>query len=338
MQEQNDSDILTISESVRFLIVIYEFRFGKSANAFSKFLEIIEKPRKRYYNEGGRMEKEVLQWHPAFYAGLQIELKEEKDNLIFENEHQLGTKPKEMDVLIIKKEKDIPVRKNIGRIFRKYNIVEYKSPTDYLSIDDYYMVYAYACFYKSDTATQDSIPISEITITFVCKRYPEKLMKHLRKVWNYEIIKREPGIYLIDKGMNRDIVPVQFIITKELGKEENMWLSSLTDELKDKEEKKRLVEEYQKHRDNKLYESVMDIVVRANQKEFEEDTGMCKALEELMADVIAKREKEAIERGIAQEMRNIVYNMLKKKMSDEDICEIVECDREYVDMVRKSIA
>ncbi|MBQ6887367.1 MAG: hypothetical protein IJN54_07660, partial [Lachnospiraceae bacterium] len=46
LQEQNDSDILTISESVRFLIVIYEFRFGKSANAFSKFLEIIEKPRK----------------------------------------------------------------------------------------------------------------------------------------------------------------------------------------------------------------------------------------------------------------------------------------------------
>ena len=77
-----------------------------------------------------------------------------------------------------------------------------------------------------------------------------------------------------------------------------------------------------------------------------EDKGMCKALEELMADVIAKREKEAIERGMAkglaqgreQEMRSVVSNMLKKKMSDEDICEIAECDREYVDMVRKSIA
>ena len=42
------------------------------------------------------MKKEVLQWHPAFFAGLQIELEEEKDNLIFENEHQLGTKPKQM--------------------------------------------------------------------------------------------------------------------------------------------------------------------------------------------------------------------------------------------------
>lgn len=46
-------------------------------------------------------EKQVLQWHPAFYAGIQIELAEEAEKLIFENEHQLGTKPKEIDVLII---------------------------------------------------------------------------------------------------------------------------------------------------------------------------------------------------------------------------------------------
>ena len=94
------------------------------------------------------MTKEVLQWHPAFYAGIQIEFEEEKDNLIFENEHQLGTKPKEIDVLIIKKQENIPIQKNIGRIFRKYNIVEYKSPDDYLSTDDSYKVYAYCCLYK----------------------------------------------------------------------------------------------------------------------------------------------------------------------------------------------
>ena len=46
--------------------------------------------------------KEVLQWHPAFFAGIQIELEEEREYLSFENEHQLGTKPKEIDVLIIK--------------------------------------------------------------------------------------------------------------------------------------------------------------------------------------------------------------------------------------------
>ena len=87
-----------------------------------------------------------LQWHPAFFAGLQIELKDDKENLSFENEHQLSAKPMEIDVLVIKKEKDVPVRKNIGRIFRKHNIIEYKSPKDYLSIDDFYKVYGYTCF------------------------------------------------------------------------------------------------------------------------------------------------------------------------------------------------
>lgn len=52
--------------------------FGKSANAFNKFFRNDEDPKQNEYDEGGRMEKKVLQWHPAFYAGLQIELEEEK--------------------------------------------------------------------------------------------------------------------------------------------------------------------------------------------------------------------------------------------------------------------
>lgn len=79
-----------------------------------------------------------MQWHPAFYAGLQVEFAEEAKELIFENEHHLGTKPRQIDALIIKKNPDAPLRKNIGRIFRTYNIVEYKSPEDYLSIDDFF--------------------------------------------------------------------------------------------------------------------------------------------------------------------------------------------------------
>lgn len=91
----------------------------------------------------------VLQWHPAFYADIQIELEEEAGLLVFENEHQLGTKPKEIDVLIVKKEAEVPIRKNIGRIFRKYNIVEYKSPTDYLSIEICFLIWAVYLSYCS---------------------------------------------------------------------------------------------------------------------------------------------------------------------------------------------
>lgn len=126
-------------------------------------------------------DKQVLQWHPAFFASIQIELAEDADKLIFENEHQLGTKPKEIDVLIIKKNSEEQIVKNLGRIFRTHNIVEYKSPDDYLSIDDFYKVYGYACFYKSDVPKTDGIKADDITMTFVSKKYPRKMMRHLEK-------------------------------------------------------------------------------------------------------------------------------------------------------------
>ena len=130
--------------------------------------------------------EEYLQWHPAFYATAQIELQEEAKYLIFEDEHQLSTKPMSIDVLVIKNEQKHKVQKNIGRIFQKYNLVEYKSPTDYISIDTFYKIYGYVCFYKSDTGTTDEIPISEVTITLFGLGYPRKLIKHLREVRSEE--------------------------------------------------------------------------------------------------------------------------------------------------------
>ena len=300
------------------------------------------------------MGKEALQWHPAFYAGLQIELQEDKENLIFENEHQLGTKPKEIDVLVIKKEKDIPVKKNIGKIFRKYNIVEYKSPTDYLSIDSFYKGCAYAYFYKSDTEQQDAIPIDEITLTFLSAQYPKRLMEHLREVCGYRIEERYKGIYYIQK--ESDILPTQLIVTSRVSEEENMWLWSLTNKLEKQEEIRRLIDEYQRHKSNTLYESVMDIIVRANYQEFEEVRGsMCKALEELMADVIAERQKEAIEQGLAQGIaqgiekgmaqgieqgieqgkKQMILNMLSRGTDVEEIAQIAQMPVETIEELAK---
>ena len=48
----------------------------------------------------------LLQWHPAFYADLQIEFREETEKLKFEREYLLSSKPMAIDVLIIKKKYD----------------------------------------------------------------------------------------------------------------------------------------------------------------------------------------------------------------------------------------
>ncbi|MCI6004828.1 MAG: 3-isopropylmalate dehydrogenase [Blautia sp.] len=236
-------------------------------------------------------ESEVFQWHPAFYAGLQIELADDSDNLIFENEHQLGTKPMEIDVLIVKKEKDLPVKKNIGRIFRMHNIIEYKSPSDHLSIDDFYKVYGYACFYKSDTGIADEVPVNEITITFVTEKYPVKLFHHLQKERGFLIEKPWDGIYYI-KG---DYIPIQILVTRQLSQKENLWLRSLTNRLEDPAGAEHLIEEYGKHKNNHLYASVMNIIVRANRKTFEGVNVMCDALKEIVMESMKEELDAAVQ-------------------------------------------
>lgn len=237
--------------------------------------------------------KSDLQWHPAFYAGIQIEFAEEAHDLTFENEHQLGTKPKEIDVLIIKKNPQVSIKKNIGRIFRKHNIIEYKSPDDYLSVDDFYKVYGYACFYKSDTQTINSIKAKEITISYVTKRYPRKVIRHIEKEQHLKIKKQSAGIYYV----YGDRFPIQFLVTSQLPKTENFWLHHLTNDLKTVEDAENLLKAYKNFQNDSLHQSLMDIIVEANKEIFMEARKMCRALYELMEDEIREREERAEEFG-----------------------------------------
>ena len=49
----------------------------------------------------------------------------------------LNTKPLEVDLLVIKKDPDIQITNEIGKLFRGHNIIEYKSPLDHLNIDTF---------------------------------------------------------------------------------------------------------------------------------------------------------------------------------------------------------
>ncbi len=243
-------------------------------------------------------DKKLLQWHPAFYAGLQIEFREEADKLIFEREHNLSTKPMQIDVLIIKKCSNDVIHKNIGRIFRRYNIIEYKSPTDYLSIDDFYKVYGYTCFYKSDSKLVDDIKITDMTITFVCKRYPEKLVNHLTKTRGLGIEKMGAGIYYICK----EVIPIQLLITSELSDDENLWLGSMRDDIQSLATIEKLSVEYSVHEQDDLYKSMMNIIIRANIDIFKEANNMCEALRELFADELEEKMNKGIEIGRSEGM------------------------------------
>ena len=90
-----------------------------------------------------------IQWHPGFVAAIDLELKDYREDLIFEKEYNLNTKPLEIDLLIIKKEATVHIANDIGSFFKGHNILEYKSPEDHLDIDTFCKTLAYAYLYKS---------------------------------------------------------------------------------------------------------------------------------------------------------------------------------------------
>lgn len=80
------------------------------------------------------MEDTKIQWHAAFVSAMNLELAQNRSDLIYHKEYNLNTKPLEVDLLVIKKESDIQITNEIGKLFRGHNIVEYKSPQDHLNI------------------------------------------------------------------------------------------------------------------------------------------------------------------------------------------------------------
>lgn len=282
--------------------------------------------------KGGHMRetKKILQWHPAFYAGLQIELAEEAGNLVFENEHTLSTKPMQIDVLIIKKNTEQKIQKNIGQIFRRHNIIEYKSPEDVLSVDDFYKVYGYACFYKSDTGKADEVEIRELTLTFVCYHYPEKMMRHLERTRGFSIEEMDAGIYYIIG----DMIPMQLIVVPRLSRSNNLWLYSLTDKLGTDQEAEDLLCAYKEHENENLYQSVMDIIVRSNIELFQEDGKMCDALMELMKDKFEERERLASEEVLLSQIRKKIKKGKTLSVIADELEETEEVIRPLYDRVK----
>ena len=129
---------------------------------------------------------EKIQWHPAFDAALQIEFGDEAKYLEFDPEHLISKKPMQIDVLV-KNEKHVKLKKNIGRIFRQYNIIEYKSPED------------------------------ELTITFVCYHYPRNMLRKLEQDRKISVELENSGIYYLIG----DAIPIQLVIVPKLSKEHN---------------------------------------------------------------------------------------------------------------------
>ena len=118
------------------------------------------------------------------------------------------------------------------------------------------------------------------------------------------------------------------LVTSQLDPSENLWLRSLTNNLHERQMTSKLIDEYRKHEKNVLYQSMMDVIVRANTQQFNrEDKKMCEALRELMEEEFeAERGKarsegmeEVIKEGRTKMAKTVISNLMEMNMPIEDI-------------------
>jgi hypothetical protein len=278
-------------------------------------------PRAR--SRGGGSEK--LKWHPAFFQAIQLELVDYRDALEFKYEYQLTTEPLRVDLLIIKKPKDLAINKNIARVFRSDNIVEFKSPEDYLSVKDFLKVYAYACLYAAITPEAE---LSGVTLTFVEHRHPRELISYLSGERHYGVEETGPGIYRV----SGDYLPIQIIETKRLSAEENLWLKSLTNDLESGAASSILEAGKGAERELSAY---LDVLLRANSEAFLEAWKMgngTRTFEEVFteAGIIPQWIERGIERGEEKKALAIARNLLAKGWAVEDVAETTDLPIEKV--------
>lgn len=232
------------------------------------------------------MNDRKVQWHPGFVAAMNLELAQNRADLIFEKEYNLNTKPLEIDLLVVKKNASVSISNEIGKLFRGHNIMEYKSPEDHLNIDDFYKTGAYASLYKSYGETVDEIKADDVTISIMREARPEGLFQYLEK-HGYPMSNPYKGIYYIE---GKVLFPTQIVVTRELDKESHIWLKALSERL-EKDDIRNLLEGVNRLTekvDKELADSVLEVSIGANKQVIEEligDDSMCQALMEIMEPV-----------------------------------------------------
>ena len=238
-----------------------------------------------------------LQWHPAFCSALRLELLEDAENLEFTDEFQLTEKPLQIDCTVVKVKRDCKIKNEIGKIFRKHNIFEYKSPMDELNIDTFYKAVAYACLYKVLPNHVDEIPAEEITITLIRDRKPVKLLGELEKS-GYGYKKEAAGIYYVNGAM----FPVQIIESSELDVDMHVQLKALTNHLEESLMRQYLLQVSTfEGREKNLADIVLQVIVNSNMEKVREWKGseqtMCEALRVLMKEELKEERVAGLREG-----------------------------------------
>ena len=278
----------------------------------------------------GKTEK--LQWHPAFCAATELELRQDLDVLELIPEYNLSKKPLQIDLVIIKKmDWKRTLQNEIGHIMRGHNILEYTGPGDELTIDSFFKVIGYASLYKAQGIAVNKIPASEVTVSFFRNAYPKALFQELKKE-GYILKKMYPGIYYV---RGKVPFPVQIAVTSQLERKAHCSLRVLTTqvEMQDAELFLEQIHYLESKNERSNIDSVLQVSVNANKQVYSllrRQNEMCEALRELMKDEIEKELENKLEQGEKLQLIRQVLKKLQKGNSVEETADMLEEEPENI--------
>ena len=279
-----------------------------------------------------------IDWHSGFDGGFHLSLREYNDALSYESRHQVTKEPTEIDELVIKKRPGVVVDNSIGRAFRQFNVIEYKSPDAELSIDVVWKVIGYAGLYKGYGPTVNAVPYEELTVTILRSRKPVKLFKYLSAKDGYSITETDPGVYRIE-GMI-DMV-VQIVVIKELKGDVFLPLRIMVKDA-DEDEIKAFLRKaltYEIPEDQNDARAVLNVSSEANEETFEKirrDEDMGEAVRRVMKDDLAESEQRGEQNAKVIDIKKVMEKLKYTVEQAMDFLDIPSDQRSmYAGMVNK---
>ncbi len=233
-----------------------------------------------------------LQWHPAFCYAMRLEFRDEQ-GLQYTDEYNLTDKPLMIDLMIVRKNSNVPIKNKIGHIFKRHNIIEYKSPNDKMNINTFYKTLAYGCLYKVSPKHESFIDTKDITITLIRDKKPVKLLRLLDEL-GFEVSKYYNGIYYIANAL----FDMQIIVSSELSDSENKWIKALKFDISKKLYLSLCEDIAMRFNDieKEIADNIMQVVATANNDSINEwkesEELMCEALREIMKDELEESKIE----------------------------------------------
>ena len=282
-----------------------------------------------------------LSWHPGFYGGIELEFYPWKSGLRFAREYELTKESLIADMLVIKKERGVVIDHPIGEYFREHNLLEYKSPSDTLSVDAFSKAVSYAYLYKSQGERENEIEMSEVSLNLFCYHRPRKLFSELEKSGE-KVEAGSRGIYRLRSCMN---LAIQIVVIPELPSGKHLPLRILQPEASEEEvrlfiKSTDLLDE-QGERNN--VSAVLRLSAAANPelyRQLKEELTMTinAAARYIFPDILEEERKEGREEGRETKGVEVVTEMLRDCEPVSKIIKYTQMSAEKIAEIARSIS